>query len=103
MDGRLRHMQTIQVLGKNILLKFRTWEHDGMIVIPEKSKPQPVEADVIAVGPGVDPAIEIGTKVIASRLAGTYVQYDGVKLCLMPESGILLIDDSEETNATTGK
>jgi len=88
-------MATIRVLGNNVLLKFRKWEYDGTIVIPEKSKPQPVEADVVAVGPRAHHALQVGQKVIASRLAGTYVEYDGVRFCLMPDDGILLIDDED--------
>jgi len=96
-------MPTINVIGNKVLVRFREWKEEGIIHIPDKYKPQPVEADVVAVGPKAHWAIEPGQKVLVSRMVGTYFDFDGDRVCLVPDSGIILIDEVDKSPPVVGK
>lgn len=63
---------------------------DGMIEIPDKAKPQPVEALIIHDNGehGLQPGVMVGV----SRMAGTYFDYQGHELCAVPGSALVLVN-----------
>ncbi len=69
----------------------------GGIIIPDTAKEKPMQADVIAVGPGgrdengkVTPLdVKAGDKVIFGKWSGTEVTIDGEELLIMKESDIM--------------
>lgn len=69
------------------------------LVIPDTAKEKPLEAEVIAVGPGrtlkdgkVFPLdIKAGDKVLFGKYAGTEVKIDGVEHILLREDDVLAV------------
>ena len=69
----------------------------GGIIIPDTAKEKPMQAEVIAVGPGgrdengkVTPLdVKAGDKVIFGKWSGTEVTIDGEELLIMKESDIM--------------
>lgn len=87
----------IRVIGNKVLLKFLPWRHEGIVALPDKAKPQPVEAVIVAVGPRAHWALENGQKVAATRLLGEYFEIEDERYCVMADEGILVIDDEGVT------
>jgi chaperonin GroES len=69
----------------------------GGIIIPDTAKEKPIEAEVLAVGPGgrdesgriVPPEVTIGDRVLFGKWAGTEVLIDGADRLILSESEIL--------------
>ena len=69
----------------------------GGIIIPDTAKEKPMQAEIIAVGPGgrdengkVTPLdVKAGDKVIFGKWSGTEVMIDGEELLIMKESDIM--------------
>ncbi len=69
----------------------------GGIIIPDTAKEKPMQAEIIAVGPGgrdeigkVTPLdVKAGDKVIFGKWSGTEVTMDGEELLIMKESDIM--------------
>jgi chaperonin GroES len=69
----------------------------GGIIIPDTAKEKPMQAEVIAVGPGgrdengkVTPLdVKPGDKIIFGKWSGTEVTVDGEELLIMKESDIM--------------
>lgn len=69
----------------------------GGIIIPDTAKEKPIQAEVIAVGPGVrDDAgrlipmeVKIGDIVLFTKWGGTEVKIDGEDLLVLKESDII--------------
>ena len=69
----------------------------GGIIIPDTAKEKPMQAEIIAVGPGgrdengkVTPLdVKAGDKVIFGKWSGTEVTVDGEELLIMKESDIM--------------
>ena len=69
----------------------------GGIIIPDTAKEKPMQAEIIAVGPGgrdengkVTPLdVKAGDKVIFGKWSGTEVTIDGEELLIMKESDIM--------------
>ncbi len=69
----------------------------GGIIIPDTAKEKPMQAEVIAIGPGgrdengkVTPLdVKAGDKVIFGKWSGTEVTVDGEELLIMKESDIM--------------
>ena len=69
----------------------------GGIVLPETAKEKPQKGIVLAVGPGerndegeyMPLEVKEGDRVLFAKYSGTEVKYDGKKLLIMRESGIL--------------
>ncbi len=81
----------------------------GGIIIPDTAKEKPMEAEVIAVGPGVynedgDERLKLdvkeGDRVLISKWAGTEISIDGEELLVVKESDIMGII---ENNASAKK
>lgn len=73
----------------------------GGIIIPDTAKEKPMEAEVIAVGPGavnesgarVALDVQEGNRVLISKWAGTEITVDGVELLVVKESDIMGVID----------
>lgn len=70
----------------------------GGIIIPDTAKEKPMEAEVIAVGPGAynedgkgRAALDVkeGDRVLISKWAGTEISVDGEELLVVKESDIM--------------
>lgn len=70
----------------------------GGIIIPDTVKEKPMEAEVIAVGPGAYNEdgdarmaldVKAGDRVLISKWAGTEIQVDGEELLVVKESDIM--------------
>ncbi|PZO86453.1 MAG: co-chaperone GroES [Micavibrio aeruginosavorus] len=69
----------------------------GGIIIPDTAKEKPMEAEVIAVGPGafnesgarVALDVQEGNRVLISKWAGTEISVDGQELLVVKESDIM--------------
>ncbi len=70
----------------------------GGIIIPDTAKEKPMEAEVIAVGPGayndegderVKLDVSVGDRVLISKWAGTEILVDGEELLVVKESDIM--------------
>ncbi len=70
----------------------------GGIIIPDTAKEKPMEAEVVAVGPGayndegderVKLDVLVGDRVLISKWAGTEILVDGEELLVVKESDIM--------------
>ena len=70
----------------------------GGIIIPDTAKEKPMEAEVLAVGPGgwnedgdgrVALDVKAGDRVLISKWAGTEITIDGEELLVVKESDIM--------------
>lgn len=70
----------------------------GGIIIPDTAKEKPMEAEVVAVGPGsynedgderMKLDVEVGNIVLVSKWGGTEVTIDGQELLIVKESDIM--------------
>lgn len=74
-------------------------EMRGGIIIPDSAKEKPLEAEVIAVGPGKNNekgeatplSVSAGDRVLVGKYAGTEVKIDGVEHIILREDEILAI------------
>jgi len=81
----------IRALKGNAIVWFLPYRRaEGLLEIPETARPQSVEAIIIhdASEHGLDPGVKVG----ASRMAGTYFEIDGHRLCTLPGSALVLVD-----------
>ena len=69
----------------------------GGIIIPDSAKEKPLQADVVAVGPGeYDDSgkrkaldVKVGDKVLIGKWSGTEVKIDGEEYLILKENEIL--------------
>lgn len=90
-------------LGDRVLVKRVEEEQKtkGGIIIPDTAKEKPMEAQVVAVGPGarnekgelVAMSVKAGDRVLFGKWSGTEVKIDGKDLLIMKESDILGVID----------
>jgi chaperonin GroES len=88
-----------RVLVKRIEAEEKT---AGGIIIPDTAKERPVEAEVLAVGPGtrdetgkVQPLdVKVGDRVLFGKWSGTEVVIDGEDRLIMKESDIFGVIDA---------
>ena len=86
-------------LGDRVLIKRVEEESKtkGGIIIPDTAKEQPMEGEVVAVGPGarddkgqrVPLELERGDRILFGKWSGTEVKIDGEDLIIMKESDVL--------------
>lgn len=92
-------MTTIRPLNDRILVKRIEAETKtrGGIIIPDSAKEKPVEAVVVAVGPGAcrddggrrEPLVKRGDRVLFGKYDGTEVKVDGEDLLILRERDVL--------------
>ena len=71
----------------------------GGIVLPETAKEKPQKGTVLAIGPGerndagerIPMDVKVGEVVLYAKYSGTEIKYDGKKLLILRESGVLAI------------
>jgi chaperonin GroES len=90
---RIRPLQD-RVIIKRVKEEEKT---KGGIIIPDTAKEKPVEAEVVAVGPGkagddgkVRPLdIKVGDHILFSKYSGTEIKLDGEEHLILREDDIL--------------
>jgi len=87
-------------LGDRVVLKQVEVEETTKsgIVLPGQSKEKPLQAEVIAVGPGgvvdgkeVTMLVSEGDKVVYSKYAGTEIELDGEEYLIVKQNDILAV------------
>ena len=87
-------------LGDRVVLKQLVAEETTKsgIVLPGQTKEKPLQAEVIAVGPGgmvegkeIEMTVNVGDHVIYTKFAGTEVELDDVEYIILRQSDILAI------------
>lgn len=90
----------IQPLGDRVVVRplEETEEMRGGLYIPDTAKEKPLQGEVVAVGPGrfekgdrVPMEVEVGTKVLYSKYAGTDVRIGDEEYLIVKESDVLAI------------
>ncbi len=90
----------LQPLADRVVLKVKEAEVKTAsgLFMPEESKEKPVQAEVVAVGPGtyshgtkVEMEVAVGDTVIYSKFAGTEVEVDGETYLIIRQSEILAV------------
>ena len=69
----------------------------GGIIIPDTAKEKPIQAEVIATGPGarddagrlIPMEVKVGDVVLFTKWGGTEIKIDGEELMIMKESDIM--------------
>ena len=89
----------LKPLGDRVILKSleKVEKTVGGIYLPDSAKEKPVEAEVVAVGPGITrnngqvivPDVKVGEKVIYAKYAGTEVKVDGIDYIILRAEDIL--------------
>ena len=92
-------MPKVQPLADRILLKRTEAEEQmrGGIIIPDTAREKPLEAEVVAVGPGkldkdgkrVAVGVKVGDRVLIGRYAGTDVEIDDEEVAIVNEDDVL--------------
>lgn len=91
---------TIKPLGDRVVIKSleEVETTKSGIVLPGSAKEKPQMAEVLAVGPGgmvdgkeVTMYVEVGSKVIYSKYAGTEVKLDGHDYIIVRQGDILAV------------
>ncbi|MFV9874899.1 MAG: co-chaperone GroES [Rickettsiales endosymbiont of Dermacentor nuttalli] len=99
-------MVSFKPLGDRVAVKVTEQEEKtvGGIIIPDTAKEKPMQAEVVAVGPGIrDDSgkihpldVKVGDIIIFGKWAGTEVKINGENLLIMKESDIMGIVDSKK-------
>ena len=94
-------MQAIRPLHDKILVKRAEAEAKttGGIIIPDAAKEKPVEAIVVAVGPGArdehgrrhEPSVKPGDRILLSKYSGSEVKLKDVDHVIVREDDILAV------------
>jgi len=79
----------------------------GGIIIPDTAKEKPMEAEVVAVGPGgrddngklIPLDVKVGDRVLFGKWSGTEVVIEGEELLIMKESDIMGVIIEGKTGA----
>ena len=90
----------VKPLHDRVLVKRVVEEQEqkvGGIIIPDSAKEKPLQADVVAVGPGeYDDSgkrkaldVKVGDKVLIGKWSGTEVKIDGDEYLILKENEIL--------------
>jgi chaperonin GroES len=91
----------IRPLRDNVLLKRIDTEEKTKsgIIIPDTAKEKPVEAEIVAVGPGkrnddgkrIEPEVKTGDRVLFGKWSGTEIELGGKKHLILHEDEILAV------------
>ncbi len=98
-------MTSIRPLHDRILARRLEGEEKtaGGIIIPDTAKEKPIQAEVLAVGPGarddsgriVPMEVRVGDIVMFTKWGGTEVKVDGEDLIVLKESDVIGIVDKK--------
>lgn len=82
---------SMKVLGKRVLLKRpEITEKIGSIIVPERHRHRPQEAEVIAIGDRVT-EFAVGMRVLVGKFAGTEITMDGGTYTLAWEDDVMVV------------
>ena len=91
----------LKPLNDHLLVQRREQESvsKGGIIIPDSAKEKPVEAIVVAVGPGkrgkdgarITPEIKVGESVLFGKFSGTEVKLNGEEYVILREDDVLAV------------
>ena len=91
----------VKPLADRLLVKRvdETEAKKGGIIIPDTAKEKPLQAEVVAVGPGritddgkrVALEVKTGDKILMGKYSGTEVKIDGNEYLIMREDDVLAI------------
>lgn len=90
----------LKPLGDRVVIKQVEAEEKtkGGIILTSQAKEKPLEAEVIAVGPGavvegknVPMQVKVGDRVIYAKYAGSEVKFDGEEYIVIRENEILAV------------
>ena len=94
-------MANVTPLGDRILARRSEPEEEmsGGIIIPDTAKEKPLEAEVVAVGPGkigedgerYPMEIKAGDRILISKYGGTEVKLDGLEHVILREDDVLAV------------
>ena len=89
----------IKPLQDRVVLKRLEEEEDtkGGIIIPDTAREKPMQAEVMAVGPGklteegnrIAPELKEGQRVFVGKYTGTEIELDGVEYVIAREEDVL--------------
>ena len=91
---------SIKPLGDRVVIKKLEAEETTKsgIIVTGTAKERPLEAEVVAVGPGAivdgkrtEMEVKIGDKVLYSKYAGTEVKFEGEEYTILRQDDILAI------------
>ncbi len=93
----------LRPLGDRVIIKLVEVEEKtaGGIVLPDKAKERPTEAEVMAVGTGrilndgqkVPMDVKVGDRIIISKYAGTEFKVDDAEYLILREDDILAVKE----------
>ena len=93
----------LRPLGDRVIIKLVEAEQKtaGGIVLPDKAKERPTEAEVMAVGTGrilndgqkVPMDVKVGDRIIISKYAGTEFKVDDAEYLILREDDILAVKE----------
>lgn len=89
----------VRPLQDRVLVKRKQEEEKtkGGIIIPDSAKEKPIEAEIIAVGPGkmtdagrrLEPTVKKGDRVLFAKWSGSEIKIDGEDHLILREEEIL--------------
>lgn len=87
----------IRPLGDRIVLqREKSPEKIGLIIVPDSAKEKPLQAVVLATGPGalfegrrIEPSVKKGDRVLVQKYAGTEVTINGAECFVVREDDIV--------------
>lgn len=90
----------IKPVGSRVLVYFKTEKKtQAGLILAKSAQVKPEYATIIITGDGVkNKDLQIGTKIIAHRYAGTDINLDGVSVSLINEADIIAIVKDEDEN-----
>lgn len=101
-------MTSIRPLHDRLLARRLEGEEKtaGGIIIPDTAKEKPVQAEVLAVGPGarddsgkvIPMEVKVGDIVMFTKWGGTEVKIDGEDLIVLKESDVIGIVDKKSSS-----
>lgn len=80
-----------------VIVRFHALRMSGVIITPDKFKPQPVECEIINDSKGEWD----GLLAVASLMSGTYFFVDDVEYCVMERKGILMFFTEKDGKTET--
>lgn len=90
---RRKEPMNVKPVGARVLVFFKTEEKtQAGLILAKSAQEKPEFCSILAVGDGVENKdLQVGTKIMVHRYAGTDIEYDGIKASLVKESDVIAI------------
>ena len=94
---RRKEPMNVKPVGARVLVFFKTEEKtQAGLILAKSAQEKPEFCTILAVGDGVgNKDLQVGTKVMVHRYAGTDIEYDGIQASLVKESDVIAIVEDE--------